>query len=104
LNRPCNTWAPTPDVGNWGRVFAAYEHPLGYDIRQLTVTVGKGVAFAHSANRLSGTLKSGATTAGFWVRATTCFRNVDGDWFIAHDQVSVPLDPTSGAALLNLGP
>ncbi|OBG24629.1 nuclear transport factor 2 family protein [Mycobacterium sp. 852002-51057_SCH5723018] len=89
---------------NWERVFAAYEYPLGYDIRQLAVTVGTDVAFAHSLNRLSGTLKSGATTTGFWVRATTCFRKVEGHWFIAHDQVSVPLDLTSGAALLNLRP
>jgi hypothetical protein len=29
---------------------------------------------------------------------------VNGDWFIAHDQVSVPLDVTTGGALLNLEP
>jgi ketosteroid isomerase-like protein len=89
---------------NWERVFAAYEHPLGYAIRDLTITVGDDVAFAHSLNRLSGTLKSGTTTTGFWVRATTCFRKVNGNWFIAHDQVSVPLDVTTGRALLNLEP
>ncbi len=89
---------------NWERVFAAYEHPLGYEIRDLTITVGDDVAFAHSLNRLSGTLKSGTTTTGFWVRATTCFRKVNGNWFIAHDQVSVPLDVTTGGALLNLEP
>jgi ketosteroid isomerase-like protein len=89
---------------NWERVFAAYEHPLGYEIRDLTVTVGDDVAFAHSLNRLSGTLKSGTTTAGFWVRATTCFRKLDGQWFIAHDHVSVPLDLPTGAGLLNLRP
>jgi uncharacterized protein (TIGR02246 family) len=89
---------------NWERVFAAYEHPLGYDIRDLTVTVGGDVAFAHSLNRLSGTLKNGTTTTGFWVRATTCFRKLDGRWLIAHDHVSVPLDLTTGAGLVNLEP
>jgi ketosteroid isomerase-like protein len=89
---------------NWERVFAVYEHPLGYEIRDLTITVGKDVAFAHSLNRLSGTLKSGTTTAGFWVRATMCLRKVNGHWFIAHDQASVPLDVTTGGALLNLEP
>jgi ketosteroid isomerase-like protein len=89
---------------NWERVFAAYEHPLGYEIRDLAITLGDDVAFAHSVNRLSGTLKSGTTTAGFWVRVTTCFRKVNGHWFVAHDQVSVPLDLTTGAALLNLEP
>ena len=87
---------------NWERVFAAYE-PLGYEVRDLTITVGDDVAFAHSLNRLSGAVKNGATT-GFWVRATTCFRKINDDWFIAHDQVSVPLDLATGAALLNLEP
>jgi ketosteroid isomerase-like protein len=89
---------------NWERVFALYEHPLGYEIRGLTITVGEDVAFAHSINRLSGTLTRGTATTGFWVRATTCFRKVNGDWFIAHDHVSVPLDLTTGAPLLNLEP
>jgi ketosteroid isomerase-like protein len=89
---------------NWERVFAVYERPIGYEIRDLTIIVHEFVAFAHSLNRLSGTLKSGTTTAGFWVRATMCLRKVDGHWFIAHDHASAPLDPTTGAALLNLGP
>jgi ketosteroid isomerase-like protein len=89
---------------NWERVFAVYEHPLGYEIRGLTITVRDDVAFAHSLNRLSGTLKSGTVTAGFWVRATMCFRKVNGHWFIAHDHASAPLDPMTGAALLNLEP
>lgn len=89
---------------NWERVFAVYEQPLGYEIRDLTITVGDDLAFAHSLNRLSGTLKSGTMTAGFWVRATMCFRKVDGHWLIAHDQASVPLDLTTGGALLNLEP
>ena len=88
---------------NWERVFAVFEHPL-YEIRNLTITVGHDVAFGHSLNRLSGTLKDGSTTAGFWVRATICFRKINGDWLIAHDQVSVPLDVATGEALLQLEP
>jgi ketosteroid isomerase-like protein len=89
---------------NWERVFTVYEHPLGYEIRDLTITVGDDVAFAHSLNRLSGTLKSGTTTTGFWIRASMCFVKVNGDWFVSHDHASAPLDVTTGAALLNLEP
>lgn len=89
---------------NWERVFGVYERPLGYEIRDLTITVREDVAFAHSLNRLSGTTKSGTTTAGFWVRATMCFRKVNRHWLVAHDHASVPLDPTTGTALLNLEP
>jgi uncharacterized protein (TIGR02246 family) len=89
---------------NWERVFAAYECPLNYEVRKLAITVGEDVAFAHSLNRLSGTLRNGAATTGFWVRATSCFRKLNGRWAIAHDQVSVPLDLTTAAALVNLEP
>jgi ketosteroid isomerase-like protein len=88
---------------NWQDVFAAYRHPLGYEIHGLTVTVGGDVAFAHSLNRISGTLRNGVHSAS-WVRWTGCFQKIGGDWFIAHDQVSVPVDMTTGKALLDLLP
>jgi uncharacterized protein (TIGR02246 family) len=88
---------------NWVDAFTMYQRPLGYEIRDLTITVGDDVAFGHSLNRISGTLKNG-NRAEFWLRATTGFRKIDGTWRIVHDQVSVPLDLASGRALLNLEP
>ncbi|PZR88098.1 MAG: DUF4440 domain-containing protein [Candidatus Nephthysia bennettiae] len=88
---------------NWADAFTAFQRPLGYEIRNLTITLDGNVAFAHSLNRLSGTLKNG-NRSGFWVRATYCFRKIDGNWLIAHDHASVPLDLESGRALLNLEP
>lgn len=88
---------------NWTRVFSMYKAPLEYEIRDLAITVGDHVAFGHSLNRISGTLKNGSRT-GFWVRWTTGFRKIEGSWLIAHDQVSVPLDFESGNALLSLEP
>ena len=89
---------------NWVGVFGMFERPLDYEIRDLTISVGDDVAFGHSFNRLSGTLKSGTRSGGFWVRATYCFRKIDGNWLIVHDHASAPLDPGSGKALLNLEP
>ncbi len=88
---------------NWADVFTAYQRPLGYQARDLTIVVGDDVAFGYSLNRISGTLKNGNST-DYWVRWTACFRKVDGRWLIAHDHVSVPLDLDSGRALLNLNP
>jgi ketosteroid isomerase-like protein len=88
---------------NWIGVFTAYQPPLGYEVRDLTITVGDNVAFGHSLNRISGTLKSG-NRVDHWVRWTACFRKIDGNWLIVHDQVSVPIDVMSGKALLNLKP
>ena len=88
---------------NWVEAFSMYQRPLGYEIRDLTITVGDEVAFGHSLNRISGTLKNG-DRADFWLRWTTRFRKIDGNWLITHHQVSVPLDLESGRALLNLKP
>jgi ketosteroid isomerase-like protein len=88
---------------NWADVFAAYQRPLGYEIRDLTLTVGADMAFGRSLNRISGTMKNGRKT-GYWVRWTTCYRKIDGNWFIVHDQVSVPTEVESGKSLLDLEP
>src|SRR5829696_6005506 len=77
--------------------------PLRYEFRDVTITVGDDVAFAHSLNRVSGTLQTGQRSE-FWVRWTACFRKIDGNWLIVHDQVSVPVDFGSGRALLDLEP
>ena len=88
---------------NWVNAFAMYQHPLGYEIHDLTITMGDNVAFGHSLNRISSTLKSGNRT-DFWLRSTTCFRKIDSKWLITHDHVSVPVNLESSRALLNLKP
>jgi uncharacterized protein (TIGR02246 family) len=88
---------------NWAKVFTIYQQPLGYEIRDLTITVGDDVAFGHGLNRISGTLKNGSRS-DYWVRWTPCLRKIDGTWLIAHDQISVPVDFGSGRALLDLEP
>ncbi|HEY2596213.1 MAG TPA: nuclear transport factor 2 family protein [Chloroflexota bacterium] len=89
---------------NWIEAFTLFERPIRVEMRDVTITVGGDVAFGHSFNRLSGTLHNGTRVGGFWVRATYCFRRIDGNWLVAHDHASVPLDPASGRAMLNLEP
>jgi ketosteroid isomerase-like protein len=88
---------------NWASVFAFFQE-INYEVRDLVLTVDETVAFGHGFGRLSGTLKNGAATSGIWVRATFCFRKIDGDWLIAHDQVSVPFDMASGKGVVDLEP
>src|SRR5215831_6668407 len=88
---------------NWEEAFTVFQRPLDYETRGLTITLDGDVAFAHGINRLTGTLKNGSR-GGSWVRATLCFRKIDGDWLVVHDHASVPLDLESGRALLNLEP
>ncbi|MET8144034.1 nuclear transport factor 2 family protein [Sphaerisporangium sp. NPDC005288] len=90
-------------LANWTKVFTFFQD-LTYEVRDLTVTVGDDVAFGHGFGRLGGTLKNGTATSGMWVRVTFCFRKLDGDWSIAHDQVSVPFDVSSGEGATGLEP
>jgi ketosteroid isomerase-like protein len=86
---------------NWVGLFAMFQRPLDYEIRDLTIAAGDEVAFGCSLNRLGGTSKDGKRN-DIWVRFTACFRKIDGIWLFAHDHVSVPLDPPSGRALTTL--
>jgi ketosteroid isomerase-like protein len=87
----------------WEEVFFIYQGPIGYDLRDLSITVGDDVAFTHSLNRLSGTMANGQKT-GYWLRWTACFRKINGKWLIVHHQNSVPVDLEHGKAVLDLTP
>lgn len=81
--------------------FDGFDGPVGYDVRDLSVTAGEDVAFCHSLNRLAATPRG--TTQGFemWFRATVCLRKIDGVWKIAHEHTSTPfyMDGSFRAAL-----
>jgi ketosteroid isomerase-like protein len=84
-------------------VFTVFQDAT-YEVRDLMITAGDDVAFGRCFGRLGGTLKNGTATSGMWVRATFCFQQIDGNWLIAHDQVSVPLDIPSGKGVTDLEP
>jgi ketosteroid isomerase-like protein len=88
---------------NWANAFTFFRD-VTYEVRDLALTVGADVAFGHFFGRLSGLLNNGTTTSGMWVRVTLCFRKMDGNWLISHDQVSVPLDIQSGKGVTDLEP
>jgi PhnB protein len=73
----------------WSAWFATWQGPIGYEIRDLSVTVGQNVAFSHSLNRMHGT-KTDGVKADLWFRQTLCFVKLDGGWKIAHEHESVP--------------
>jgi uncharacterized protein (TIGR02246 family) len=87
----------------WEVVFSSFQGPISYELHDLTITVGDDVAFAHSLNRISGTMNNGLKT-NLWLRWTACFRKINGKWLIVHHQNSVPVDLQQGKAVLDLKP
>ena len=82
---------------------SAYQGPIGYEVRDLSVTSGDTVAFCHYLYRVSGTLKDGGEV-DMWVRATICLCKIEGEWIIVHEHQSVPFDVETGKASLDLKP
>jgi uncharacterized protein (TIGR02246 family) len=80
--------------------FTTFQGPIGYEINNLEISVGGEIAFSNSINQLSGKRTNGEET-DVWVRATICYRKIDGKWLISHEHVSVPfyMDGSDRAAI-----
>lgn len=83
--------------------FSSLQSPIGYEIRNLSVTAGNDVAFSHGLSHVSATKSDGALLDMWW-RTTVCFRKTAGKWVVTHEHNSVPFDPASGKASLDLKP
>ena len=82
---------------------SSFQGPIGYEIRDLSITASDDVAFCHSLNAVSGTKTDGEKIEMWW-RATVCFRKIYGKWMVTHEHSSVPFDMESGKASLDLKP
>lgn len=85
---------------NWADWFPSFQGPIGYEIRDLSITTGEKMAFCYSLNRISGKRTNGEQT-DVWVRATVGFRKFGGRWMITHEHFSVPfyMEPPYKASL-----
>jgi ketosteroid isomerase-like protein len=69
--------------------FDTWSGPLGYEIRDLSVTAGDDVAFCLGLVWIGGT-KTDGRKSEVWARQTICLQKIDGAWKIAHEHTSVP--------------
>ncbi|MFF0268159.1 YybH family protein [Kribbella sp. NPDC004536] len=82
-------------MANWEEMFQAFQVPFEYDVRDLTVLVDGELAVAYSLNHMNATMTTGGKI-DYWLRWTSAWRKLDGEWKIVHDQVSVPTDFAAG--------
>ena len=73
---------------NLSEWFKTFDGPIGFEMKELTISAGADTAFAHVFNHISGTHNGQAND--HWVRVTICFRKTDGKWLVTHEHVSVP--------------
>jgi ketosteroid isomerase-like protein len=83
--------------------FATFEGPIHQEIGELNVVEGDGVAFAHMLVEAGGTLRNGQEVR-YWVRGTSGCRRSDDEWLITHEHISLPVDPMTRSAVMDLAP
>lgn len=83
--------------------FSGYQGAITYEVRGLNISTGVDVAFCYYLYRSSGTATDGREV-DMWVRATLCFRKIEGKWLITHEHNSEPFDMQTFKALLDLKP
>jgi uncharacterized protein (TIGR02246 family) len=83
--------------------FSTFDGPLGFEMHDLRISSDGDVAFSHSLNHISGT-KTDGEKLDMWWRATVCYRKMDDEWMVTHEHNSVPFDPRSGRASVELKP
>lgn len=67
------------------------------------VEIGGDLGLAHFLCHCGGTDPQGQEQS-CWMRATQSYRRVNGEWLIAHEHFSMPVDMQSGKALSDLQP
>lgn len=90
---------------DWEGLFAAFTGQIEFALTDADYTVGGGdVAFGHSIQHVKGTLKEGNKKMDFTVRVTDGYKKVNGQWLIAHEHVSFPVDLMTGKADMDSKP
>jgi uncharacterized protein (TIGR02246 family) len=88
---------------HWEACLSFGQGPIIFEIRDMNVATGDGVAFTHYLTRCGGTDQNGEEKAS-WMRATVCYRKINGEWKVVHEHYSAPFDMESGKALFDLEP
>jgi uncharacterized protein (TIGR02246 family) len=73
------------------------------EVSEPTISVDGNLAFSHCLSHATGKTTDGQPI-DIWMRATDCYRKVNGKWLVVHEHVSVPGDFESGRILQDLRP
>jgi ketosteroid isomerase-like protein len=89
---------------DWEDLLGLFPGPITATTTDIDVTAGGGdLAWAHSIQHVAGTMKNGKKL-DLTVRITDGYKRVNGQWLIAHEHVSVPVDVLTGKADLTSKP
>jgi uncharacterized protein (TIGR02246 family) len=76
---------------DWEDFLALFNGPPKFEITDLQITAADPLAYSHSIQHVTGTDTKGEPI-DLTVRLTDVYRKINGNWVIAHEHVSVPVD------------
>ena len=83
---------------DWKAALGVFKGPVTVTMTDLKiVSNGSDLAYGHSIQDYRGVDANGAGVA-FVLRATDCYRMVNGKWLIEHEHYSVPVDLSTAKA------
>jgi len=88
---------------DWEEFFSHFKGTPKITITELTITVDGNVGFSYSFQRITGTDIQGHPVDRT-VRVTDGYRKIGGNWLIALEHVSVPVDLATGQAAMQDAP
>ena len=88
---------------DYGEFFAQFDGPLHLEFADGHTEVSGDLALAYGLERITGKLK-GEQPVDLWLRYTSAFKRIGGQWRDIHDHVSVPADLNTGKAAVDLKP
>ena len=74
---------------NFEKWFASMSGRIIYEMLDVHIAADENHAFVHCLSHITGA-RSGGGRADYWVRVTSGWRKVDGQWLIAHEHISMP--------------
>jgi ketosteroid isomerase-like protein len=83
--------------------FSTFEGTVGFEIKDLRITVGDDVGFCYSFNHVNAITKDGRKLDMWW-RETLGWQKIKGQWLVTQAHSSVPFDTTNGQAAVTLKP
>src|SRR5688500_15267604 len=88
---------------HWQDFFEMLRGPVAHETRDLAVMADGDLAIAHALGRVTGTHSNGEPME-MWFRVSLAFRKVGGKWLVTHEHSSVPFEPQSMKAAVDLRP
>lgn len=88
---------------DWRKFLAQCKDSPKFEISELETYGGNRFAYSHSIQHFSCTNQQGKNL-DLVLRVTDGYANFGGEWLIAHEHVSVPVDLTTGLAVLRSKP